>query len=199
MDTDSPSKHEKGKLGRWGNVVALIAVVLAGVSLLISYQNQKYGSAPNIQIISLTSSRSYDVGYSRELNDLDKLTIEGTLVIKNFGRASAQLIRVEWEPLIVGNPDQVSDMWLAISDHGDPCSQNNQRYYYDRRTDPILGITNTVIGGGEIRQFKLGFFGKTKLAEGQEIPNVRLSLTFSTGQVLTILPDIHWRGVTSSW
>lgn len=175
---------------RWSEVIALFALIISGIALYKGCQNEKYTSTSNIQIVYLDADRSI-----RLAKKSDKLRISGIVVLKNYGRAAAQIVKVDWEPLTLGEGGSAKKLWLAFSDRVDPSDDQSEQHFYPKRSNPILGAANTVIPPETTRAFKIAFWGEVDLKRGREIPNIRVTLTLSNGQALSFLPDIKWTGV----
>lgn len=176
MPESKNSNSKKGYFHRYAHLIAFGAFLISIFSLYLSYQNVQHTSAPNVQLINITSYQADELDQGYRLHK--SVSISGKLTIKNFGRSAVQLIKVDWEPFF-------PNMLFGISDTLDKPALHK---YKER--DPILGIKESIIQGGQIKKYNILSFVDTHDYEGYPSGFFRIQLTFSNGQQLTLIPEI---------
>ena len=193
------TRHFGVYLARWEIVIALAALAISVLSLTKSLHSERASRAPNIQIESLLALHDTEHDTDMWEREIRLVRLYCTAVLVNWGRAPAEIIDVSWETLSSGGHVDRTTHWLGISDMHDPTDLSNYGYFIGLRDNPVLGIMDPVIQPSERESLRIGFFAQMGEGEPGDIGNVRLTLSFSNGQVLTILPDIELFGGSIGW
>jgi hypothetical protein len=181
------SKKPTSFLHRWSVVTSLGALIISSLSLFFSIKNETYSSAPNVQILEVKHYVADDVDSSKKEVDFhNSVEIGGTVTLKNFGRASTQLIKVNLD--LPGNSQLFDPQRIKIAFSDDAITPSN----YSRSDEDLITVTrNRTIKAGEIRKFYTKLFIDTHNLKGHPMPNLfRVLLIFSNGQELTFVPEI---------
>lgn len=181
-------------LAKWEIVILLLSLIVSCFALWFSFRTENSTSSANIQLIEAKGIRGY---YAADSKD-EEVQILCKIILRNMGRAPAQIVDYKFEPLVTGKYNH-EKFWVALTDNqginlGDP---QNREFFYARRTAPLANVSKPMIEGGEFKTLSVQLHGATRLEKGIEAPLFRSIFVFSNGQTMTVVPEITSTGVES--
>ncbi len=181
-------------------IISIIALMISGLALWQSFKSQAYNSSANIQLVQTKIIDSNSVIELKNSTTDKYFYLVGEITIKNFGNAPTQIISVSWQPLLLQSStdfDPNSQTKFVISDNslgldvvglgpsGPP--QVNE--------DPLAAIKNRTVNPQESKILSFTFYGPysgvvtTDGTAQTKIYDVKIVITFSNGQELSIIPE----------